>query len=240
MESNEWKTGQITINFDGIPLHLKLTVPAFPVKPGVMLPLLQQLANSLTDLAVQKAERAQATISCRKGCGACCRQAVPIAEIEIYHIRDIVNSLPEPRRSEIQRRFAAATNYLQDKGWFDRLENCTDPDEMKRIVHDYFVEGIPCPFLEEESCSIHNDRPIACREFLVTSPAENCSRPDEGFVAQLPLPVNASDGLRKLGRTPHAGKQNFIPLVRALAWAQAYPESFEMKTGEEWLSDFFS
>ncbi|HEY5241787.1 MAG TPA: YkgJ family cysteine cluster protein [Polyangiaceae bacterium] len=30
-------------------------------------------------------------------------------------------------------------------------------------------ETVSCPFLEEESCSIHPDRPPICREYLVTS-----------------------------------------------------------------------
>jgi Fe-S-cluster containining protein len=36
---------------------------------------------------------------------------------------------------------------------------------------------MPCPFLEDESCSIHPDRPLVCREYLVTSPAELCAGP---------------------------------------------------------------
>jgi hypothetical protein len=33
----------------------------------------------------------------------------------------------------------------------------------------YFLQGVACPFLEAESCGIHPDRPLACREYLVTS-----------------------------------------------------------------------
>ena len=41
---------------------------------------------------------------------------------------------------------------------------------MRILGREYFQLGIPCPFLEEESCSIYHDRPITCREYLVTSP----------------------------------------------------------------------
>ena len=52
----------------------------------------------------------------------------------------------------------------------------------------YFALGIPCPFLEEESCSIHPDRPLVCREYLVTSPAELCAGPTQEGVTPVPVP----------------------------------------------------
>ncbi len=50
-----------------------------------------------------------------------------------------------------------------------------------RSARRYFHLGIACPFLEDESCSIHADRPISCREYLVTSPAVNCADPKPGI-----------------------------------------------------------
>ena len=49
--------------------------------------------------------------------------------------------------------------------------------ERAALSIEYFKFGIACPFLEDESCSIHPDRPMACREYLVSSPAENCRTP---------------------------------------------------------------
>lgn len=39
-------------------------------------------------------------VSCRKGCGACCRQLVPLAWSEAYQPGELVNALPEPRRTD--------------------------------------------------------------------------------------------------------------------------------------------
>ena len=50
-------------------------------------------------------------------------------------------------------------------------------EERTELAYEYFKHGIACPFLEDESCSIHPDRPMACREYLVSSPAENCRAP---------------------------------------------------------------
>jgi hypothetical protein len=50
-----------------------ITVPSAAVPATEVLPALQGLVN-----AVVAAAEAGKAISCRKGCGACCRQLVPI------------------------------------------------------------------------------------------------------------------------------------------------------------------
>ncbi len=240
METNDWETGEITLSVNGAPLKLTLTVPSKPVKPQVMLPIFQQMANAFTDIGEKEVEKAQKKISCQKGCGACCRQPVPLAEIEIYHITQLVDQLPEPRQAVIKKRFEEASAHFHQNGWFDAFQQCEQEEELKKLVREYFNEGIACPFLEEESCSIHPHRPIVCREYLVTSPSVHCANPSEENIDQMSLPLNVSNGLRHVGQSGKLSKKNFIPMVFALEWAKQNPEQFEIKTGEEWLGEFFS
>ena len=241
MEKNDWVTGQITLSVNGAPLEMQMTVPAKPVKPHRMLPIFQQMANSFTELAVNAVKTSGKTVSCQAGCGACCRQTVPLAEIEAYQIAELVENLPEPRRSEIRRRFEKACRHFQDLGWFERLDGCADltDSERKKIISDYFFEGVACPFLENESCSIHKDRPVACREYLVTSPAEHCATFSSETIKTIGLPIKPSESLRKVGQTRELNPINFVPLILALEWAEKYPEKFALKTGEQWMADFF-
>jgi Fe-S-cluster containining protein len=241
MKTEDWVTGQITLSVHGAPLEMQMTVPAKPVKPQRMLPIFGQIANSFTDLGVKAIEDANQKISCKKGCGACCRQPVPLAEIEAYQIAELVENLPEPRRSEIKNRFEKACQHFQNVGWFERLDNCADltSTERKKIISDYFFEGVACPFLENESCSIHQDRPLACREYLVTSAAEHCATFSAETIKTIGLPIKPSESLRKVGQTRELHPINFIPLILALEWAEKYPEKFAEKTGEQWMADFF-
>src|ERR1043165_3190392 len=208
MESDEWQSGEITLLINNIPVKLNLTVPARPVKPQAMLPVFQKMANAFADLGVRAVESVNRSVSCKKGCGACCRQPVPLTEVEIYYIAQLVDDLPEPRRAEIRTRFEKADAHFNGKGWLPRLEACETEGEVERVVLDYFFEGIPCPFLEEESCSIHADRPITCREYLVTSPSEQCSNPIATMLDRVPLPMTVTGGLSALGRTGRLSKRN--------------------------------
>ncbi|MDQ6785678.1 MAG: YkgJ family cysteine cluster protein [Acidobacteriota bacterium] len=239
MQTGDWVTGQVKLSIGGEPLEMQMTVPAKPVKPQRMLPIFQQMANSFTEMGETAVKNAGAKISCKKGCGACCRQPVPVAEIEAHQLAELVENMPEPRRSIVKQRFADAYRHFQSIGWFERLENCAEQKELERTVLRYFYEGVPCPFLENESCSIHEARPLACREYLVTTPAKNCSKPSAKKVRLIPLPVKAAATLRHVGQTKQRGKINFVPLVLALEWVERNPDDFLEKTGEQWMADFF-
>lgn len=234
-------TGTITIKVAGEPLDLTVTVPAGPVKPYRVLPAVQAMANTVVDKAVHAIEQGGETVSCRKGCGACCRQVVPLAEIEAHQIAALVEQLPEPRRSEVKQRFNEAHAHFEGIGWFDRQRGLATPsrDDLVRIGLDYFREQIPCPFLVDESCSIHPDRPVACREYLVTSPAEHCSSPTRQAVKVIDLQLKPSRPLLRLGQEQPIAGGNFVPLVLALKWVASNPDAFAEKTGERWMADFF-
>lgn len=250
MENEEWITGKIAVNISGIPLEMEMTVPAVPVKPHRMLPIFQRMTSAIVDIGVDAVESGGERISCKAGCGACCRQPVPISETEVYQIAELVDSMPEPRRTEIRRRFREANAYFEQIGWFDKLndhfERFRGTDglqavgEATEIVLEYFHAGIPCPFLEDESCSIHPDRPIACREYLVTSPAENCAKPTAATVNVVKLLIKPSRAMRKLGTTGRLDRFGFLTLVRALDLAEKVSEDFGSKPGPEWVKDFFS
>lgn len=238
---SDWITGQIKISINGIPLEMQMTVPAKPVKPQRMLPIFQKMANSFVEIGVENIKSSGEKISCKAGCGACCRQAVPLAEIEAYQIAALVENLPEPRRSEIKERFEKAAAHFAEIGWFERLTECAGKshEEQEKVILEYFHEGIPCPFLIDESCSIHPVRPTICREYLVTSPAENCSNPSAEGVKLIELPIKPSKPLRKIGQTKQISGVDFIPLVMALKWTESNAEDFPEKTGERWMADFF-
>ena len=200
-----------------------ITVPSGAVPAAEIVPALQGLVNAVVDAA----ERGK-TISCRKGCGACCRQLVPISRSEGERLLDLVEAMPKERRGEIKRRFAAAEAILEPAG-FARPADRTD----RELSTSYFALGVPCPFLEEESCSIHVERPLVCREYLVTSPAELCAGPAQEGVTPVPVP-KFSLAARKL----QDDKDEWFPLALLMAWSRSRPKNSSRRTGPEWVQRF--
>jgi Fe-S-cluster containining protein len=235
-------TASIKMNVGDFELDAQVTVPTGPVPLRLMLPVVHALAGALVDVAVQSVEQEGKAVSCKKGCGACCRQLVPIAEIEARRLRDLVNDLPEPRRTEIRSRFAEAQRRLEAAGMWQKLNDREHwvEGEFNHLGLEYFAQGVACPFLEEESCSIHPDRPVSCREYLVTSPATHCAKPSAETVRMVPTPAKVWIALSRLDAPPAGAKYiRWVPLIQSLQWADPHPMEPAERPGPEWLRELF-
>jgi Fe-S-cluster containining protein len=214
-----------------------ITVAKAAVPAAEIVPALQGLVN-----AVVASAEAGKSISCRKGCGACCRQLVPISRTEGEALLALVDALPAPRREELTRRFVAASDALAEAGLRNRL---LDPGQRTGLTDRdlstaYFALGIACPFLEEESCSIHPDRPLVCREYLVTSPAELCAGLTQEGVTPVPVPKTslAARGLDE-DRPEVNTAGRWFPLALLLEWSKARPRRPPARRpGPEWIERF--
>jgi Fe-S-cluster containining protein len=221
-------------------LKAEVPVPAAATTPAALLPVFQAVTDAIVRAAVQAAEARGQTISCTKGCGACCRQLVPISATEARRLRDLVDQTPEPRRSALRARFADAVQRLEEAGLLEKLRPPEPlPREPRQVLGlEYFRQGIPCPFLEEESCSIHPDRPLICREYLVTSPAEHCARPSAQTVRCVPLPARVAAAVTRLDGGAPAEPDRWVPLVLALEWAETHPADSARRPGPELVGQF--
>src|SRR3954452_14275346 len=80
-------------------------VPQGQIRLDQVLPLLRQIDDVAIDRAVQRSETAGKSISCCRGCFACCRaQPVPVTPAEAYTLWLLVDGLPEPSRTEVREK----------------------------------------------------------------------------------------------------------------------------------------
>ena len=231
-------TATIKISFFGNPLQIQTPVPTGKMRPRRMLPVFHNLTASFMGKMVETVQAEGMEISCAKGCGACCRQMVPISEIEAYRLCNLVSEMPEPRKSIVLERFAEAKKQMSEAGLLAQLRNSEQitKEELRDFGLKYFAQGIACPFIEDESCSIHLDRPIVCREYLVVSPAENCQRLNGEPVKVLKTAFRVSEAVRCFNESK-SKSSGWIPLILALEWADAHPESSSERLGTEIFSE---
>jgi Fe-S-cluster containining protein len=221
-------------------LRAQVTVPTGPTPMSEMLPLARALSDAIVSQTIRVHEQAGDAVSCKMGCGACCRHLVAISEVEARRLGQVINGMEEPRRSSIQARFAAARAQLADEGLLERLENpdTITGEEYGSVALTYFNQQIACPFLEEESCSIYEERPITCREYLVTSPPVHCAVPAENKVRRIRMPLRVFNAVARWQASPTGHfKEKWVPLILAPEWAGTNSEEPSVNSGVELLGE---
>jgi Fe-S-cluster containining protein len=189
-----------------------------------VLPAARDLSDLLADHVTDAAERAGTPVSCTKGCGACCRQLVPLLPVEARHLSAVVDDLPEHRRAVVRGRARAVVEALDGAGLLASVRQVGELDsrERRELGASYFELGLSCPFLEDEACSIHADRPLKCRDYLVINDPMHCREPLGGGVVGVALRGHSWAALRELASVFGADEKRVVPLVLAVAEAESW------------------
>lgn len=220
---------RVEISLSGVEFKTEVPIPRGPVSPRALLPVARGFVGAITEVSEGMARAHGRSISCRAGCGACCRQLVPIARSEAHHLRALVDALPEPRRTQVRDRFAAVVSRLRESGMLAALTEGKgrDAGQIDRLAHDYFRLGLACPFLESESCSIHPERPLACREYLVMSPPALCADTEQRKTERLALAAKVSAAFMELDEAPGGDGPEvpWLPLPLLLEWTETNAET---------------
>jgi Fe-S-cluster containining protein len=218
-------------------------VPAGQTNLTQILPVLQSLDSSLIDGVTAQLAANGRIVSCKAGCGACCRQMVPLTIFEAEALATWIRTLPQARQQELAERFHQALLKISAAGLIDRMVDETwlaDNDTARKLALDYLYARVPCPFLEDESCSIHPTRPLVCREYLVTSAPEHCYDPATLQVDPVELPIRLSRILNAMGAELEHETRGWIPLLFLFAWmkADAHPGEAVSGHGPQVLYEF--
>jgi Fe-S-cluster containining protein len=237
------KTLQFALKVQGATIEVKAELPDGPIRPAVLLPIIQNLSNSISSLTEGSAALAGRPVTCREGCGACCRQAVPITPVEARMLSEWIDEQPHERRELLRARFRDAAHRLEASGIAQEMRDSPRPLDREKIHAlglRYFALGIPCPFLEEERCTIHPIRPLRCREYIVASPPEHCAHPESKEIIGIKPPVLLSRVLGQWNPSGDAQSPDFVLLTMLDEWAAALParEDHAHRTAPELLQEF--
>jgi Fe-S-cluster containining protein len=221
---------EVALNTPAGRLTTAIDVPTGFIPITAIVPVTRRLGEEAAQLEIQHATEAGRTISCRMGCAACCRMLVPLSAPEAFALREYAEQLPMERQTRLRNRLSETKDRLRGEGLWDRLNDVAEattpvPDEgLDPINRAYYALRIPCPYLENEMCSIYEARPAACRELLVTSPAELCQDMVQNPVTPLPVSMRIGSILGLVWGTLTSSPPRLIPLPMALEWAERHQD----------------
>ena len=232
-------TARLKLGAGASQIDVPVSVPADAVSAEEALPAIRRLQNELVTAAERAAAHEGRTISCKAGCGACCRQPVPLADIEVDALIRLVEQMAEPRRSIVRERFRQAEQRLEEIGMAARLremgERGADDRDVRATANAYFRLGIPCPFLEDESCSIYPDRPVTCRAYVVTSPASLCRDVSSREIKTLPV-LHLSPALQTVSAAQTTAQRRWSVMTLMYDWRRRHAPADRRQPGPFWIN----
>ena len=227
----------LVLRIDGEAVPVSAPPPPSHARLDELLPAQREIDNAAIDHAVRKAAAAGKQVTCAKGCSACCRaQPVPVTPPEAYALLRLVEAFPATRRQDIETRFEDRVQRLHAAGLADPLlEQPADLDaaRARNIAQAYFRLGLVCPFLEDDACSIHPQRPFVCRQYLVASDPALCADPFANKTDVLPMPLRAATAELAVCEAFYGRPQHTVPLTLALEYARRHRQELERRFDAE-------
>ena len=233
---------QISVTTAAGNLTTPVEIPTGFVPVTAIVPLMRHLGEQAQALEEQQTLQAGRSISCRKGCAACCRMLVPVSGPEAFALKMHIETWPEERKEALMAKLAVTQQRLAESGVLPKLEKLMESDQqmtdedMEPVNREYYALRMPCPFLEDEMCSIYEHRPAACRELKVTTPAKLCDDMVANPVRPVPVPLRVGTALSLLWTDLAGGPVRLIPLPLAVLWAARHaPEGDRTWKGTQLL-----
>ena len=227
----------------GQKVSVTVEADAAPGPSEMLLPALRSLSASFGTVGERYVEAQGKSISCGPGCGACCRQMVGVSASDARQLVSLLRSMPDERLATLRQRAIEGVERLRAAGLDDCLTNPNHdgPEAAYERAIAYMKVGVPCVFLENEMCSIHAERPLVCREYLVTSDPRHCARPwaDREFLEPVPLPYHMNRAMVRVDQDADDDPWSVLLMLvyRALVENVVPPRGVE-RPGEEWLKRF--
>ncbi len=209
------KTLELKLNLFDEQVSIKIDVLPKMIKLSDIVPLARELSSKISNIIRTKLSDTGVTIPCRKGCDACCSYLVPLSVPEAFRLREEILDIPETGRKEILDLFLdGARRILKEKSELSNLL------EINNLSDWYSDLELVCPFLSNNICSKYNNRPIACREYLVTGTELLCKPGQQGDFHKVDLPVSILECLGKLCSELEQTDIEAIMMPLALPWSE--------------------
>jgi Fe-S-cluster containining protein len=208
----------------GEPVHFRMSVVEGQARLADIVPAARVLSNILVQAVLKKLSRDGKFVPCRKGCSACCNYLIPLSVPEVFRLWYEVLSMPPNRgRAIVQSCLEAATKilkYMPENLETNDLTKTNIQIEASRLSRWYSGLELFCPFLSEGLCTIYQQRPMACREHMVTGSALLCEAQSTEESQVIRMPVSIIECLSRLATELEQSDIEVVMLPLALPWVQ--------------------
>lgn len=117
----ELVTANVVLQIGTDRLQANYTVPAGPISATDLLPIARVLLQTILQIAEAELASRGSRVSCTKGCGACCRQLVPISEADALCAARSISIAPRIPASRITTALSRRRRPFARLGFVDQV-----------------------------------------------------------------------------------------------------------------------
>ena len=231
----DYRCGATTISLEldilGKPVCFELKVANVQARLSDIAPLARTLSAKLVTTTLDRLRAEGKNVPCRKGCSACCHYLVPLSVPEVFRLAEDLSAMPASESGNLMRSSLDTARTILDRMPADfTMAESAQADESVRSkqLGDWYARlGLACPFLSDDLCVLYEQRPIACREHMVTSSARSCDLKSTDEQDVVKMPVSVLECLGRLTAELEQADVEAVMLPLALPWAQENIERSE-------------
>jgi len=198
-----------------------------------IVPLARELTDRIVHQTIESLSDEGIEIACGKGCCACCRYLVPLSVPEVFRITgELLDISAEPGSAILESSIEAAKRIIDSRAEFGGFAECPSErgaDFVEDVSGWYSGLELDCPLLRNGLCAAYENRPLACREHIVTGSADLCGSGQDYEPQLVTLPVSVLDCLAELAAELEGGEVESVMLPLSLPWVQSNPERGQRK-----------
>jgi len=221
--------GMETFSFEldilGKPACFYINVARVQVRLSDVAPLARSLSAKLAMVVLDRLSARGKYVACHKGCSACCSSyLVPLSVPEAFRLAEELSAMPASEgRTLMQSSLDTARIILDHMPTdFEMSESAEANNGIRlRQLGDWYAGlGLACPFLSDGLCALYEQRPTACREYLVTRSAKCCDAASTDEPDKVKMPFSVLECLGQLTAELEQSDVEAVILPLALPWAQ--------------------
>lgn len=211
------------IDILGKAVHFRVGVADKQARLADIVPLARTISTKLALTVLDSLGKSGQSVSCRKGCSACCNYLIPLSVPEVFRLREELLSMSAAVCSRILQSCLDTAERILDKrlrtSYLGSFSKSGQP-RMSQVSKWYAGLRLACPFLSDGLCTLYEQRPIACREHIVTSSPFTCEIKETNDPEVVRMPMSVLDALGQFAAELEQSNIEAVMLPLALPWAQ--------------------
>jgi Fe-S-cluster containining protein len=222
--SSKCRIIDFALDFFEKPISFRIGIEKENAGLADIVPLAKTISSRLSDALLEELRADGISIPCKKGCAACCSYLIPLSVPEVFRLRDEIAQMPSEESRRITEALLVNAKKILDNSRTGVEKNSSAKTNLNiqaaRLSRWYSSLKMSCPFLSNDLCITYDQRPVACREHVVTTAAKLCQEKWSDQALSVAMPVRITDVLSQLSAELESSSPEAIMLPLALPWAE--------------------